>query len=128
MRHGLGRFDVVGRSSGGIVGSHPQNLLRIFRKQAESPVDGVEGVYVKGERQGMFKISGTPYQQFFDSNDYTSLPVEEKVKKLEGIVLDLEEAEFNLGHDKLELKGKVTAWQVVWGFLFIFLLSFWVYG
>ncbi len=128
MRHGLGCFDVVGRSSGGIAGSRPQNLLRIFRKQAESPVDGVEGVYVKGEKQGMFKISGTPYQQLFDSNDYTSLPVEEKVKKLEGIVLDLEEAEFNLGYDKLELKGKVTAWQVVSGFLFIFLLSFWVYG
>ena len=43
-------------------------------------------------------------------------------------MLDLEEAEFYLGYDKLELKGKVTAWQVVSGFLFIFLLSFWVYG
>ena len=91
-------------------------------------MDGVEGIYVKGERQGICKNIGTPYQQFFDSNDYTSLSVEEKVKKLEGIVLDLEEAEFNLGYDKLELKGKVTAWQVVSGFLFIFLLSFWVYG
>jgi len=128
MRHGQGCFDVVGKPSGEIAGSRPQNSLRIFRKQAESPADGVEGVYVKGEKHGMFKISGTPYQQFFDSNDYTSLPVEEKVKQLEGIVLDLEEAEFNLGYDKLELKGKVTAWQVVWGFLFIFLLSFWVYG
>ncbi len=76
----------------------------------------------------MFKDIYLPYQQLFDSEDDTSLPVEEKVKKLEGIVLDLEEAEFNLGYDKLELKGKVTAWQVVSGFLFIFLLSFWVYG
>ena len=32
------------------------------------------------EGQGMYR----PYQQLFDSADYTSLPVEEKVKKLEG--------------------------------------------
>ena len=30
MRHGLGYFDVVGRSSGGIAGSRPQNPLRNF--------------------------------------------------------------------------------------------------
>jgi len=76
----------------------------------------------------MFKIAGTPYQLFLDSKDYTSLPVEEKVKKLEGVVLDLEEAEFNLRSDKSELEQKVTAWQVVSGFLFIFSLFCWVYG
>ncbi len=59
----------------------------------------------------MFKIAGTPYQLFLDSKDYTSLPVEEKVKKLEGVVLDLEEAEFNLRCDKSDLEQKVTAWQ-----------------
>ncbi len=37
---------------------------------------------VKGG-QGMDRL----YQQLFDSADYTSLPVEEKVKQLEGIVL-----------------------------------------
>jgi len=36
MRHGLGCFDVVGRSSGDIVGSRPQNFLRIFRKRRDS--------------------------------------------------------------------------------------------
>ncbi len=76
----------------------------------------------------MFKIAGTPYQQFLVKKDYTSLPVEEKVKRLEGVVLTLEEAEFNLRCDKSELGLKVTAWQVVSGFVFIFLLLFWVYG
>ncbi len=30
MRHGRGCFDVVGRSSGGIAGSRPQNFLKII--------------------------------------------------------------------------------------------------
>jgi len=76
----------------------------------------------------MFKIAGTPYQQFLVNKDYTLLPVEEKVKRLEGVVLTLEEAEFNLRCDKSDLGLKVTAWQVVSGFFFIFLLLFWVYG
>ncbi len=87
----------------------------------------------------MFKDIDIPYQQLFDSEDYTSLPVEEKVKKLEGIVLDLQGtvleledagslAALRLGGQINELEQKVTAWQVVSGFLFIFLLSFWVYG
>ena len=76
----------------------------------------------------MFKIAGTPHQQFLMSKDYTSLLLEEKVKKLEGVVLTLEEAEFNLRCDKSNLEQKVTAWQVVSGFLFIFSLFCWVYG
>ena len=36
MRHDQGCFDVVGRSSGGIAGSRPQNFLRIFRKRRDS--------------------------------------------------------------------------------------------
>ncbi len=59
----------------------------------------------------MFKIAGTPYQQFLVNKDYTLLPVEEKVKRLEGVVLTLEEAEFNLRCDKSDLEQKVTAWQ-----------------
>jgi len=32
----------------------------------------------------MLKIVGTPHQLFLASKDYTSLPVEEKVKQLDG--------------------------------------------